>query len=361
MKKQFYPFLQAIVAAILFGASAPLSKILLADIDPIPLAAFLYLGSGVGAVIFMGIQHLRHNGKSIEAHVTKAEIPWLIGAILAGGVAAPIILLFGLRQTPASTASLLLNFESVGTTLIAILFFKEAVGKRAGIAIGLITLSSILLSWTGGAWGFSLGALGIIAACFLWGLDNNFTRHISAKNPLVIVAIKGFCAGTFSLLLAFFLERPLPTFESILWAMLVGVFSYGLSIWLFILAMRDLGAARTSALFGTAPFIGSLLSLALFFEMPQWLFWLALPVMGVGAWLMLSEDHEHHHVHEPVEHSHRHFHPDDHHEHEHSQPVPLVNGWHAHEHGHEYFEHAHPHTPDMHHRHEHLPEMATEG
>jgi drug/metabolite transporter (DMT)-like permease len=278
MKQRYYPFLQALLAAILFGASAPLAKILLGGMDAIPMAGFLYLGSGLGALLFLWAEHLGHNKQRVEANLTRVEIPWLIGAILSGGVIAPIVLLLGLQSTPASTASLLLNFESVATTLIAVLAFKEAVDRRIVWAVALITLASILLSWkTGGGWGISLGALGILAACFLWGLDNNFTRQISGKNPLVIVAVKGLGAGMFNLLMSLFLGKTLPPFVPTLLTMILGVFSYGLSVYLFILAMRGLGSARTSALFGSAPFVGMLLSIVLLREMPQGLFWFSQP------------------------------------------------------------------------------------
>lgn len=354
MKPTLYPFLQALLAAVLFGASAPLAKILLGEMEAIPMAGFLYIGSGAGALLLLWIEHLRHNGQSREAHLTRAEIPWLLGAMLAGGVAAPIVLLVSLQATPASTASLLLNFESVATTLIAALAFKEAVDRRIWWAVALITLASSLLSWnTSGGWGISLGALGILLACFLWGLDNNFTRHISGKNPLMIVAIKGLGAGTFSLTLGAVLGKELPALSPAFLTMLLGAFSYGLSIYLFILAMRSLGSARTSALFGSAPFVGTLLSLVLLKEIPQSLFWLSLPVMALGTWLMLSENHDHHHIHEPAEHTHAHSHPDDHHDHDHLVDAPLANGVHAHPHWHEELAHNHPHTPDLHHRHTH--------
>lgn len=364
MKQRFYPFMQALLAAALFGASAPLAKILLGEMDAIPMAGFLYLGSGTGALLLLLIEHLRHDGQSVEAHLTRAEFPWLMGAMLAGGVAAPIVLLLGLQSTPASTASLLLNFESVATALIAVLLFKEAVDRRIWWAIGLITLASALLSWNaGGGWGISLGALGIMAACFLWGLDNNFTRHISSKNPLMVVAVKGLGAGTFSLMLSLVLGKALPSLIPMLLTMVLGAFSYGLSIYLFILAMRSLGSARTSALFGSAPFVGILLSVVLLKEMPQGLFWFSLPIMAIGAWLMLSENHDHHHVHESAEyiHNHNHAHPDEHHDHPHLADTPLVNGFHAHPHQHAMFAHDHPHTPDLHHRHTHDSQAKTDG
>jgi drug/metabolite transporter (DMT)-like permease len=309
-------------------------------------------------LLFQGV---RNKGQRVEARLSRGDIPWLGGALMAGGIGAPIILLLGLERTPASTASLLLNFEGVATTLIAITFFKESIDQRVAWAIGLVTLASIVLTWTGGNWGFSLGALGIMGACFLWGLDNNFTRHISAKNPLVIVGIKGLGAGTFSLLLCLLIRQQLPTPAIVLLAMLLGSISYGISIQLFIAAMRSLGAARTSTLFGTAPFVGVMLSLVLLREKPQILFWAALPIMLAGAWLMLTENHAHHHVHQPMVHDHRHFHPDGHHLHDPQEGPPLVNGYHSHEHKHERLEHEHDHSPDLHHQHDHEPKFLDTG
>ena len=353
MRPKLYPAVQALLAAVLFGASAPLSKLLLGEVQPVPLAAFLYLGSGVGAFLMLLFQGLRNRGPAVEARLSRGDLPWLAGALLAGGIGAPIILLLGLERTPASTASLLLNFEGVATTLIAITFFKESIDRRITWAIGLVTLASIVLTWTGGNWGITLGALGVIGACFLWGLDNNFTRHISAKNPLVIVGIKGLGAGTFSLVLCLLIRQPLPALNIALLAMLLGSISYGISIQLFIVALRSLGAARTSTLFGIAPFVGVILSLILLREKPQILFWAAVPVMVAGAWLMLTEKHAHFHIHEPMVHDHRHSHPDEHHTHDSHEGTPLVNGSHAHEHRHERLEHEHAHSPDLHHRHEH--------
>ena len=196
--RRIYPILQALLAAALFGISAPLSKVLLDDVAPIPMAALLYLGSGIGTWLLIQFQT-----QDAEAKLEQSDLPWLLGALLAGGVAAPIVLMFSLNSTPAATAALLLNFESIATTLIAVLVFKESVGKRTWLSIVLIFASSMLLSHDPqSAWGFSVGALGILAACLLWGIDNTFTRNISAKNPLTIVMVKGLGAGTFSLVLA---------------------------------------------------------------------------------------------------------------------------------------------------------------
>jgi drug/metabolite transporter (DMT)-like permease len=247
----------------------------------------------------------------------------------------------------------MLNFEVVATALIALVAFKEAVDRRILWAVGLITLASIMLSWVGGNWGISLSALGILAACFLWGLDNNFPRQISAKNPLVIVGIKGLVAGGFSLVLAHALGKPQPGLGMILLAMLVRAVCYGLSIQLFILALRGLGAARTGALFGIASFVGTALSLIFLREQPQVIFWAAQPLMLLGAWLMLTENHQHRHVHEASEHVHVHNHPDKHHEHDHSTEEPVTNTNHVHPHRHAKLRHSHKHAPDLHHRHAH--------
>jgi len=352
-KKQLKPIIQALLAAALFGASAPLSKLLLGGIDPITLAGFLYLGSGVGAGTLMLIDRISKKGQVLEEKVTRKEIPWLLGAIIAGGIAAPIILLVGLQTTPAATASLLLNFETAATAIIAVLFFKENMDKRIIWAIILITIASILLSWIGGAWGFSIGAIGILAACIFWGMDNNFTRNISAKDPLLIVSIKGIAAGSFSLLLAIVLGRPLPEYRVILLALILGFVSYGLSIRLCILSMRSLGAIRTYALFGTAPFAGTLLSFILLKDVPNISFWFAVPLMVAGALFMINEKHEHTHEHPILEHSHNHTHIDGHHNHESNLDEHLSNDSHSHFHLHDILEHSHPHTPDTHHRHTH--------
>jgi len=344
-------FLQAIFAALLFGASAPMAKLLLGDVEPIPLAAFLYLGSGLGLLVIKFIQNIDRKVSHSEAQIKNSDFLWLVGAILAGGVAAPIILLISLKDTPASTASLLLCFEGVATTLIAYFAFKESISHRTWWAIVLITLASIFLSINLNAeWGFSLGALGIIAACILWGIDNNFTRNISSKDPLTIVVIKGLGAGSFSLGLAMFLGIQLPGWETALRAMLLGSLSYGLSIVLFIHAMRGIGAARTSALFGAAPISGMLLSLILFQEMPSWLFLVAIPIMLLGTLLLVNEQHEHYHVHETITHEHSHKHDDGHHQHCHDCDEGLK---HSHFHQHDELVHYHHHLPDLNHRHEH--------
>lgn len=346
MKSSNLPYiLQALTAAIFFGASAPLSKLLLGDVSPIFLAAFLYLGSGIGISLTKLGQRI--SAKETEAGIKRADIKWLAGAILSGGILAPIILMISLQNTPASTASLLLNFEGVGTTVLALLFFKESISRRAWTAILVITLASIFLSTNfNEGFGISFGALGIILACFLWGLDNNFTRNISGKDPRAIVAWKGLIAGTFSFFLAFFLGNSIPSIKSIFYILILGFLSYGLSTMLFIRSMRGLGAARTSALYGTAPLVGVFLSIIIFNELPSFFFIVATILMIGGAWLLINENHEHTHNHTAMIHEHSHGH-DSTHAHDDSK------GIHSHEHEHAAEEHEHDHMPDMHHRHGH--------
>jgi drug/metabolite transporter (DMT)-like permease len=346
--------LAALAAAVLFGASAPLAKILLGGIDPVPLAALLYLGSGASAVLLDLVVSLTGPETRRETGLSKNDLPWLTGAILTGGVAAPILLMLGLQYTPAATAALLLNFEMVATTLIALLVFKEAVGRRAWWAVGLVTVASVVLSWNSTAgWGFSPGALAILAACTLWGIDNNLTGNISAHNPLRIVLFKGLGAGLCSTLIALMVGQRFPAPSSLLLALLLGALSYGLSITLFILAMRGLGAARTSTLFGSAPFAGALIAFALLREPFTLAFLPALLLMATGGWLLLSENHVHAHIHQAFVHDHRHNHRDDHHRHTHSELAVRAGEEHAHPHHHEPVEHSHTHAPDLHHRHAH--------
>ncbi len=350
IKENIYPKSQAILAAVLFGAGAPVAKLFLSLVEPVPMASFLYLGAGAGMLFLRGVQRFGAGNTAAEAGINKSDYKWLAGSLLAGGVAAPIALMFSLRSTPAATASLLLNFEAAVTVLIAALFFREAVGKRIWLAVALITIASILLSWdASGEWGISIASAGVLGACVLWGIDNNLTRNISAKDPLSIAAVKGIGAGSFSLVIALLLHSSFPELRIIIGAMLLGFFSYGLSIVLFVLAMRNLGAARAGTFFGTAPFAGALLSILLFRELPDILFFVSFFIMVTGTALLISEKHSHRHFH-LIEHEHRHTHNNRHHMHRHAKGEASE---HSHLHKHEIAESSHPHTPDIHHRHEH--------
>lgn len=342
--------LQALLAALFFGASAPISKLLLGDVPPVLMAAFLYLGSGTGISLVKLVQRISSHHR--EAGIKSPDVKWLAGAIISGGITAPIVLMISLKNTPASTASLLLNFEGVATTLIALFFFRESISRRALTAILVITLASIFLSTNfQSGFGFSLGALGVILACVLWGVDNNFTRNISAKDPLTIVAWKGIVSGIFSLTLGLSLGQRLPIVATILSILLLGFISYGLSIVLFIYSMRGLGAARTSALYSTAPLAGVLLSIIIFKDPVTLLFGFAAVLMIAGALLLANEEHAHFHIHMPVVHEHRHSWTDEFHQHE--EMNEAVGKSHSHEHEHPRTMHKHGHMPDIHHRHGH--------
>ncbi|MFC2083179.1 DMT family transporter [Candidatus Bipolaricaulota bacterium] len=340
-----------ILAAVLFGISAPLSKLLLDGVDPIVLAGLLYLGAGFSLGVLFLLSRLLGYGKR-ETHLEKRDVPWLIGAIVSGGIVGPILLLLGLDRTPAATASLLLNFEVVATGFLAFALFGESVGRHAWWAIITVAIGGALLSPDpAGGWGISLGAVLVLGACLAWGFDNNFTGRISLKDPKRIVAIKGIAAGAFSLMLAVSLGRPLPTLSRAIWALALGTASYGASIALFVQSLRRVGAARTGALFGMAPFVGVALSLLIFRQLPQWTFFLALPLMVAAALLLAREKHEHEHAHSRTIHAHGHRH-DGHHQHHHEEDAEECQN-HAHEHTHEDLIHSHPHLPDPHHRHQH--------
>ena len=302
-------------------------------------------------MFFLGkILESRHCPLSGEARIRIRDIPWLLVAILAGGVIAPILLMSSLEITPAATASLLLNFEAVATVIIAFIIFRESVGRRVWIALGIITLASILLSWNPNtAFGLSVGAIGILLACVFWGVDNNATRNISGKDPFTIVALKGFFAGSVALILAVLGHYTVPGITFILAAMVLGFLCYGVSMVLFIRALRDLGAARTGAYYCTAPFIGTVFSFLIFGVYLDLQLVIAFSLMVLGALVLATERHTHQHHHVPMEHEHLHHHPEEHHRHDHERDIA---GDHSHPHFHEQLNHDHPHNPDIHHRHD---------
>lgn len=350
------PVFLALAAAALFGAGAPLAKSLLVAVEPIPMAALLYLGSGLGAFGILAVRRLVRGAQfpRMGTLIGRNDLPWLAAGTLAGGIAAPIALMIGLSSTPAGTASLLLTFEAVATTLIAAVAFREATGPRLWLAVVLVTTASVLLGLRhDGGWGFSVGAIAVIAACVLWGLDTNLMRPVSARDPIAIVAIKCLASGGFSLVLALALHQALPSVRVMAAALILGFASYGLSIALFIRALRDLGAARTAALFSTAPFLGAGLSFIVFPEIPSPLFLASGALMVAGTALIFGEAHHHAHDHPALDHDHPHRHDDGHHEHHHEPGEIPASGYHAHRHTHEPTSHAHPHTPDIHHQHGH--------
>lgn len=337
----------ALGAALLFGAGTPLAKLLLQAVNPWLLAGLLYLGSG------LGMASIRQLTRAAPVRLSRAEWPWLAGAIVAGGVIAPVLLMFGLTGMPAAGASLLLNAEGVFTALLAWFAFKENFDRRIALGMAAILAGALVLSWPGAdALHFAAlwPALAVLAACFAWGLDNNLTRKVSLSDASWIASVKGLAAGSVNLALAAWQGAAWPTATSAAAAMLVGVLAYGVSLTLFVLALRHLGTARTGAYFSVAPFFGALLAL-LMGEPLTFGLMLAAALMALGVWLHLTEQHAHEHTHEPLEHEHAHVH-DEHHQHAHDGPQ-VAEKRHSHRHRHERLTHFHAHFPDAHHHHAH--------
>jgi drug/metabolite transporter (DMT)-like permease len=339
------PAINALAAALLFGASTPAAQVLAGDIHPVLLAGLLYAGSGIGLGAWALLAKKRLG-------LQRTDFPWLIGAILAGGVAGPVLLMIGLASTSAASASLLLNLEGVFTALLAWFAFKENFDRRIALGMALIVAGGAVLAFQPGALqGVHAGALAVTAACLAWAVDNNLTRKVSGGDATTIAALKGLSAGVVNLAVAFALGAPWPGLAQSAAATAVGFFGYGISLVLFVVALRGLGAARTGAYFSTAPFAGVALAIAVLGESPPALFWIAAALMVAGVWLHVSERHEHQHVHEPMEHEHRHVH-DEHHPHEHGDAWDGKEP-HTHRHRHDRLVHTHPHYPEIHHRHRH--------
>lgn len=344
--------IRALGAAVLFGASAPFAKVLLANTPPQLLAGFLYLGSGIG----LGLVGISRGAKrrAAERRLSRSEVPWLAAAILFGGVLGPLLLMIGLNLAPASVGSLLLNLEGVFTALLAWFVFRENFDRRIALGMLAIVLGATLLSWQGQLqWGGLTGPLAIAGACLCWAIDNNLTQKISGGDPVQITMVKGLIAGAVNTSIALATGATV-SLAFVAPALLLGFLSYGLSLVLFVMALRALGTARTGAYFSTAPFVGAVLSLVIFRERPTLIFLAAGALMAVGVWLHVTERHEHEHVHQAMEHDHAHVH-DEHHHHDHLPGDPPVTDPkpHTHRHRHEPLVHSHVHYPDIHHRHGH--------
>ena len=338
--------LSGLAAAALFGLSVPVAKTMLVSLRPQVLAAMLYLGSGAGLTLWLALSRRR---VSSDPPFERPDLPFLAGAVLFGGVLAPLILLIGLQKTASSTASLLLNLEGVFTTLLAWLIFGENLDRR--IAAGMLSIfaAGLLLSWGGSIDVESvMGPAFIGVACLCWGIDNNLSQRVSSKDPRRIAALKGLAAGTVNTAIAAVLGQPMNNWRIMSGALIVGFFSYGLSLVLYIRALRALGAARTGNYFSTAPFIGAVFSVIVLHEPFSGRLAAAGVLMAIGVWLHISETHAHSHVHADEIHEHRHSH-DEHHQHEHGPDDPPGEP-HSHPHRHKRLEHSHPHYPDTHHR-----------
>lgn len=335
----------ALGAALLFGAGTPLAKLLLHTVSPWLLAGLLYLGSGIGLTVY------RFLSRADAVRLPSTEAPWFVGAVVSGGIVGPVLLMLGLTSMPASGASLLLNAEGVFTALLAWFAFKENFDHRIALGMLAIVAGALILSWPGEARFAGLWpAFAILGACFAWGIDNNLTRKVSLTDATWIASVKGLAAGSVNLVLAIALGATLPPLPNLAGAMVVGFLAYGVSLALFVVALRHLGTARTGAYFSVAPFFGAVLALALGDPVTPPLL-IAGSLMAVGIWLHLTENHGHEHTHEFTIHEHEHIH-DEHHQHTHAYPV-AVGAKHTHRHLHEAITHNHPHFPDSHHRHKH--------
>lgn len=335
----------ALGAALLFGAGTPLAKWLLDAVSPWLLAGLLYLGSGLGLMLYRALK------RAPAVRLAHGDALWFAGAILAGGIVGPVLLMFGLAGMPASGASLLLNAEGVFTVLLAWFAFRENFDRRVALGMAAIAAGAIILSWPGearfaGIW----PTLAVLGACLAWAIDNNLTRRISFADATWIAAVKGSVAGVANLALAASLGASLPSLPVIAGAMVLGLFAYGVSLALFVVGLRHLGTARTGAYFSIAPFFGALVAVAMGDAVtPQLL--AAGALMALGTWLHLTEHHEHEHAHPALLHDHEHSH-DEHHRHEHEAAV-TVGTRHRHPHWHEPLAHSHAHYPDELHRHGH--------
>jgi len=339
----------ALAAAALFGASTPFARALVGAMDPLWLAGLLYAGSGTGLSLALALR--QWHGRQRVTRVASGDRRWLAAAVTAGGVVAPILFAFGLRTTAGATASLLLNLETVLTVAIAWFVFREHRSARVVIGMALIVLACVILMEADGIAAVDRGALLIAAACLCWAIDNNLTRMVAGNDAMLVAAVKGVAGGVINVGLAILLATHVPSPVPAFGAGAVGLLGYGVSLVLFIVSLRELGVARASAYFATAPFIGVAVAFALLGERPALPFWTALPLMAVGVWLHLTERHSHEHVHERLVHEHAHRH-DEHHRHAHPFPWDGTEP-HTHPHEHEPRVHSHPHFPDLHHRHEH--------
>ncbi len=350
----FQGFAYAAAAALLFGVSTPLAKMLLGQASPWMLAGLLYLGSGIGLAAYLFAKRCQQTRPAPEAMLAGTDWMWLGAVVLFGGVIGPVLLMYGLLSCTAASSSLLLNLEGVFTVLIAWLVLKENFDKQTAIGMALITSGCVFLSWMGGigsnnGWGVVL----IAGACLSWAIDNNLTRKLSANDPVLVAIFKGCIAGLINIAIAINLGAKLPATARILSIAVIGFFGYGLSLVAFILALRFVGTARTAAVFSTAPFFGAAFAIVAFGERITSQLLVASLLTGTGLVLYLTERHRHNHQHSWLVHEHSHAH-DSHHLHEHGCAMPLTEP-HYHLHEHVALAHSHIHYPDIHHRHSHAP------
>jgi drug/metabolite transporter (DMT)-like permease len=345
------PLTYILIAASLFGIYIPLAKLLVRDIPPVVLVGLLYSGSFLGLSLYSALIRIVSTKNTQSANLNKEDFRWLFGAVLSGGIIAPISMMYGLSQTSGFTASLLMNLEGAFAGVIAVFFFKEQAGRRLWLALLCMTAAGVFLTWDSSQGQFNvLGSLLVVLAMLCWGIDDNLTRNISARNPIQINRIRGFVAGLIYILLAYILGMNIKWDFNVLYALLLGCFTSGMGFVFFIKALEGLGTFRAGMLFSLAPFIGAVTSLLLLQECIGWAMFPGIVLMLAGVWLISNEKHSHPHLHPEEVHTHLHYHNDMHHIHDHEG---IIQEPHVHEHKHLKQHHDHPHWPDTHHRHLH--------
>jgi drug/metabolite transporter (DMT)-like permease len=342
----------ALGAAVLFGVGAPYSKALLQDMGPLTLASLLYVGAGLALLATFPLRRRSRAGAPAETALKRDDLPLLAGAVLCGSILGPSLLMAGLDRVSAVTGSLLLNLEPPLTILIAVVWFREHLGRRQAGAAALILAGAALVCYRPGAPGSQWpGVVAVGLASLAWAIDTNLNQRLSLRDPVALGVIKGLAGGAVMLGLARLAAESWPPARAVGQALVLGAISYGASIVLFFRGLREIGAARVAAYFATAPFVGALASVAVLGERLLGADIVAMTLMAAGLALLLRETHDHEHAHEEMEHDHAHSH-DIHHEHDHP-PGIVAAGRHAHPHRHPPMVHAHPHVSDLHHRHGH--------
>ncbi|HYS06762.1 MAG TPA: DMT family transporter [Candidatus Dormibacteraeota bacterium] len=342
----------ALGSAILWGASTPFSKILLRRTGPLILAALLYLGAGLALVVVLALRRRSPSDGAAEAALRASDLPLLAAATFCGAILGPSLMMFGLLRVSAVTGSLLLNLEPPLTILLAIVWFREHLGRRQAGAAALILAGTVLVGYRPGElasqWS---GIVAVALACLAWAIDTNLNQRLSLRDPVALAGVKGLLGGFSILAVALLAGEARPSPGVLATGLALGTITYGVSMVLFFRALRQLGTARVAAYFATGPFVGALTSVVVLDETLRGLDLAAMGLMAAGLVMLLRETHAHEHVHEVMEHDHAHTH-DEHHDHAH-EPGVSTAGRHAHPHRHAPLVHAHPHTPDLHHRHRH--------
>lgn len=343
---KIYPIIIAFISACLFGIATPVSKALLNSLNPFQLAGLLYLGAGIGLIPY---QYNYFKGKQYVG-INKENIKKIIGAIICGGILGPVFLLFGLSHASSSSVSIWLNLELFATAVLGHFFFHDYLGKNGWFGVVLGFLAGVFLSFNDNASGFLAGSL-ITAACLCWGMDNHFTAMIDGISPAQSTMIKGIVAGFVNCIIGYIVGGCFPPLQAIIIALVVGVFSYGVSIVLYITSAQNIGAVRSQIIFSSAPFWGLIFSIILLHDSISIIQIAAIMLLIISIFLVMSESHNHPHEHSSCNHIHLHRHDDEHHMHTHSgQKQPLM---HIHFHNHTPISHVHKHLPDIHHRHDH--------